>query len=419
MIEYTPLHVPIDPRVYVPLDYWVADTDFPPEEAGERYDRFSTYGDLARGDFDAILPIWLKSYQRDARPVQVNYFHWFADERRHFLINNPPEANVDIGDDLIKQVLDATSGVLYNYTIYGTGVFFAYRDSEGFPHLESVDPTNWFPSVDGDAYVVNGDGYYDVFIFTPDGGERRRFNNENLGSRLGDLIEVDTFSPLGGRPFFPCGNWPKQGEWGYSLIPELVPLVREHTELLSRISDVHQFHSSPFYVVEGSNSLDVDNIARAAEQRNANFLDDDDTFGSYQERQSLKFQHQRLRGWIEGIEGKIAAFPSLANTEDMRASAADKHALITALAAIPVTLQSSMDQASTSNVSGRTLEVGNAYPEAWIGSMQREVLYCLNRAARLLLGNEAIEFSWPNPFGEIGSQQAAVEDSQGQVVEDE
>lgn len=261
-------------------------------------------------------------------------------------------------------------------------------------------------------------GYYDVFIFTPEGGERRRFEREDMGARLGDLIEVEPLSPLGGRPFFPCGNWPKQGEWGYSMIPEIVPLVREHTDLVTRISEVHRVHSSPFYVIEGSGGFDAGNVARAAEQRNANFLDDDDTDGSFAERQALKFQHQRLGGWIEDVQGKISAFPSLANTADMREHSELLHSKIIALAAIPVTLQSSMDQASTSNVSGRTLEVGNAYPEAWIGSMQREVLYCLNRAMRLLLGNETVEFSWPNPFGEIGSQAPAVEE-QEDVVEDE
>ena len=383
------IHIPVDPEVLVPLDYWKPEAEFPPdiEGATERYAQFTTYGKLSRGDFNDILPQWLEN-----DPVQANYFATIPDSRTRFMMQYPPEVAVD-DDALMDEFIDAMHDMLYNFSVYGTGLFYVYHD--GAPHIESINPINWYPSDDGDALVWEMQDRYEVHILSEDENLRLVFERNNETNRLGDLIESESFPPLAARPLFPCANRPKRGEWGYSLIPKIAPLVKELTKLYTHISEIHERSASPFLVVEGGDGTDIDKLNARARG---------DTRGTRIERTAAMLQGQRRSGWVTQVSGKLTPIPTLADTEDMRNQAKELKAEIFVHSATPANFLGAQDGLSSAAVSGESIRKANAYAESWIVSTQEEVSRCANNALQLATGQQNLEITWRNPFEEMDVQ---------------
>ena len=385
---FNPIHKTVDPNVLVPLDYWKEGATFPPDDSAGRYEQLTRYTDLFQGNFDSILPQdWLYP---ENDPVQENLFHLVADLRTRFLMAAPPEAPID--SELADELFDTMHDVLYNYTIYGTGIFYVYRD--GTPHIESVNPTNWFPAEGGDALVWELADTYEVHILTPEKNTRITFERRNgvrrLGKQLGDTEE---YPPLASRQIFPCGNRPKHGEWGTSIIPQIGPLVVEIVKINSRTSDIHENSSEPFLFIERGVPTDAERVARGAAQKGA-------TRGMKDQIEALRIGHQRKRGVIRNVNGKITAVPTLADTQDMREQAKALMNKVYVLTATPVNFLGSQDGFASTPVSGETIRRGNAYAEVTLESIQKEVLKCANKALSLVERRD-IELDWKNPFEEL------------------
>ena len=312
----------------------------------------------------------------------------------------------------MDEAVDATFDVIYDYTRYGTGLFHVYIGEDEAPHVQALDPRFWYPARDGgEAIAIEEDEWYDVWVFYPEATEFTRYERENSNRRLGKVLETQAFPPFqaGTIPVFNCGGRPRDGVWGFSIYPSIAPHVTEIVKIDSRISDIHQRQSMPFYAIEGGDpesAADVENTLSGRTMAEIGDFDVVDTDGTFHERRAAAFEHQRLSGYVLPVDGKIVAVPTNADTADMREQAVALRNDLYVLSATPVNFLGNQDGMASGAVSGETIRRGNAYAETTLLQIQDDVGKCLEAALRLATGNESVAIEWENPFEELDRGQA-------------
>lgn len=257
-----PLNIPLQPvkfDVPVAASFWETGAHLPPPATQERSTRLRLYKSLFDGDFGGIVYGF---------HVQANYFRRTAVFLADLMMAFPPTlagAPSDITPTLEEQLIEAVHTAIIDMSRYGVGLLRA-RAEGPLPIVESADPLAWYPGpryeYDSLAFEVPGtqpqEGGGDpprpqdgdqlvVDVIEPQVVSRLTFALQGL--TLGALLGVERMPGLGERGVIPCPRQPRDGQWGTSVYPDMVPLVAELCRRYSKVSEALDRHLDPILML--------------------------------------------------------------------------------------------------------------------------------------------------------------------------
>lgn len=390
----------VDMAAVVPLSYWKSGVNIEPPAASARLRRLTTLEKLSKGDTADI----------GSRPaIQPNYFGRAASFLGNLGSAFPPTfegLDSAIADPLTKSIKKTINRYLFDVVRFGTGLWRLRINAAGLPVLEHVDPRDWFPGATveklndeehADAVLAyrdeEGEKWAQVLKLTPGRWELTTygFNGDNLG----DVEEEEDGESSPGRPLFPIGLPPYDGEWGRSAYLDMDELAIELGRRFSSNSRTLDDYARPMLVIKGraaQQAVYTGPNEKLRLQAKAAMLDFDD--GRRQPVWALPEGVEEV-GFVQWDAQQQASFSHIDRIEDA----------LFDMSALPSGLGRMADKLA----SGASLRRLWAPTYVLLETLRSDLMLALAdavEAAGAMLGVDPGEYAiqWPNPLDELDEQ---------------